>query len=321
MHPITPITQDTRVDVAIIGSGPAGLNAALILGRARLHVLVIDAGHPRHEVSEGVHGFLTREGISPAALREISRSQIAAFPSVTFAEDFVEDAQVTESADPHTWPVTLRCRGGGTIHAKALLLAVGVKDIHLTIPGFSQFWGRSIHLCPYCHGWESRDQPIGVLGIEGQMSHLSHLALLLRNWSADVTVFTNGQELSDEQKHTLQHANIRLVEGVVTSLHGEHDVLASLELAPLKLARGEHIPCRNLFAPLIQVPVPLVKQLKLATDQEPYIQVTPMMQTNRPHIWAAGDCTTRFQSALLAAANGSIAAFSTHMTLTLPHSP
>ena len=304
-----PVTKDVRVDVAIIGSGPAGMSAALILGRARIHVLVIDAGHPRHEVSDGVHGFLSQEGITPAALREISRSQIAAFPSVVFAEDFVDDAQVTDGGE---WPVTLHCRGGGTVRAKALLLAVGVKDIHLDIPNFSQFWGHSIHLCPYCHGWESRDQSIGVLGVEGQMAHLSHLALLLRNWSSDITVFTNGQDLNDENKQTLQNANIRLVEGNVISMHGEHHTLASLSLA-----NGERVKCRHLFAPLVQVPVPVVKQLKLATDQEPYIQVSPMMQTNLPHVWAAGDCTTRFQSVLLAAGNGSIAALSTHMSLIL----
>jgi thioredoxin reductase len=296
-----------EVDVVMIGGGPAGMSAALVLGRARKRALIIDAQRPRHAVAEGVHGFLTREGISPSELRRIGRAQLAPFAHVACIDDEVESVQVIEPVALDTrGGLSMRTRSGTHVTARALLLAVGVIDDHPPIPGYDALWGRSIHVCPFCHGWESRDQALGVLN---HAEAAVHQALLLRTWARDLIVFTNGQPLSDDAAAQLTAAAIPIERAPITALEADGP-----QLTHVILCDGRRIPRQGLFAMPHQRPVPLVEALGLRLSRphpmltSEYIAVDPMQATSQPLIWAAGDCTTPFQSVLEAAANGARAA-------------
>ena len=163
------------VDVVVIGGGPAGLAAALCLGRARRSVLVIDAGAPRHAVAEGVHNFLTRDGMPPAELRAVAWAQMRAHGTVHRHEGTV--ASLERAGD--RWRVA--SSDGDSWTADTVLLATGVVDQHPDVPGYDALWGRSIFHCPYCHGWEVREQPLAVLGRGAALAQLAQLAPLVRS--------------------------------------------------------------------------------------------------------------------------------------------
>jgi thioredoxin reductase len=172
-----------RFDAVIVGAGPAGLSAALILGRCRRRVLVCDAGRPRNAVSHALHGYLTRDGIHPAELRRVGRDELRRYPTVE-----VRDVEVVDGkCETHGFALTFS--DGTTISCRKLLLATGVVDVLPQIEGFQAFYGRSVFHCPYCDGWEVRDQP---LAIYGSGEHGTGLALELTAWSADLVLCTDG---------------------------------------------------------------------------------------------------------------------------------
>lgn len=144
-------------DCVIIGGGPAGLNAALVLGRARKSMVVIDEGRARNRVTRETHGFLTRDYISPGEFRRIAKEQISAYPSVTFAEDTALSITGTDGDFQIT---TVQ---GQTFQSKKVLFAIGMKDLPMDIKGLSDVYGKSAFICPYCDGWELRDQPLVVI--------------------------------------------------------------------------------------------------------------------------------------------------------------
>lgn len=293
-------------DVVIVGGGPAGMSAALVLGRARKRVLMVDAARPRHAVADGVHNLLGREGVAPAELRRIGRAEIAALPTTREVHDAVArvDRDRPDALVVHT-------AGGARHTARALVLAVGVEDVHPELPGFAAKWGGSIHLCPYCHGYEARDQPIGVLG--GAPAQL-HKALLLRGWSDDVILFTDGGALTEEQRAQARAGGLTVREERVVALEGE-----GRELHALRLADGQRVARSTLFVDLEQRPLPLVRDLELALDDGVYLAVDPMTRaTSDPRIYAAGDCTTRMQAVVMAMGAGLHAAGSVNAALTLP---
>lgn len=294
-----------EVDVLIVGGGPAGMSAALYLGRARKRVLVIDAGEPRHRVSKGVHNFLTREGISPDELRQIAWSQMKAYPSVERTEGYVESAEQTATG----WRV--RTREGGVWEGRALLLAVGVIDHHPTIRGYSERWGESIHHCPYCHGWEMKERPLAVLA-SGKPAQ--HLAPLLRGWSDDVILLTNGEALDAEDEEVLQRYKIPIYRSPVVSLEGPGSRLQTISLED-----GTSLAREGLFVAGKQSLPTWVSSLGMDVTEEGYIRVDMMQKTNLPMLWAAGDCTSRMQQVLEAAAQGGRAGAIINATLTLSH--
>ena len=290
------------MDVLIIGGGPAGLSAALMLGRARRQVLVLDAGAPRHAVSSGVHNFVTRDGLPPAALREVAWQQMATYPTVSRAEARI----VSLERQRDRWVATSDT--GSTWQGRVVLLATGVVDVHFPIPGYAERWGHAIHHCPYCHGWEVRDQPLGLVA-HGEVAEM--MAPLLRNWSADVAVFTHGTAASDALRQIVQAREIPLFEAAITGLHG-----SGRELQEVHLADGQVVRRHALFVHTPQRQIPLVDKLGVALTPEGYVDVDPMQHTSVPGVWAAGDLTTRYQQVVEAAAQGSRAAGAIHMALT-----
>lgn len=296
---------EQRFDAIIIGGGPAGLTAALYLGRARKTVLVIDRGNPRHAISEGVHNFLTRDGMPPAALRITAWEQMAAYPSVVRHQASVASLE----REDDVWIAGLK--EGERVEGRAVLLATGVVDEHPDIPGYRERWGHSIHHCPYCHGWEMRDQPLAVLA-SGKAA--GHLAPLLRGWSSDVVLLTHGKPLPPEDRAPLTDAGIQSFDAPVVRLEGPGH-----QLERIVLADGTVLQRSGLFVAAAQHQVPLVEASGVRLNDEGYVDIDPLGATSLPMVWAAGDLTSRYQQVIEAAAQGGRAGAMINAALTLSH--
>lgn len=282
--------DENGIDVVVVGGGPAGLSAALCLGRARRSVLVIDSGEPRHAVAEGVHNFLTREGIPPSDLRVVAWEQMRAYPSVRRHDGTVVSLERRDDR----WIV--RCDRGQSWTASAVLLATGVVDQHPDIRGYDGLWGRSIFLCPYCHGWEVRDQPLAVLG---QGRPLAEFAPLLKSWSNDVVVCTNGVPLEPDLREDLAARGLEIRATVIAELEARDGALAAILFAD-----GSRLDRHAVF--VMQSPrlVGLVAELGLELDERGFVRVDEDGATSAPRLWAAGDLTSKRHQVLEAAAQG-----------------
>ena len=290
--------SDRLYDVVVVGGGPGGLSAALALGRARKRVLLCDSGPRRNATAEHVHNFVTRDGTPPDELRQIGRRQLTTYPNVEASDVGVESISGTRGA----FHVQLT---SGTVEARRVLLCTGMIDEMLPIDGFRELWGRAIFQCPYCHGWELQDRRWAYLGRAADSAHLLPFALLVRGWTRDVAVFTNGTfDVPEEARLRLQAAGIRLETAPLSRLVGREHRLEAVELSD-----GTRVPCDVLFTHPPQRQVELVRALGLALDDDGYVHVDVMKrETSVPGIYAAGDLTTRMQGAILAAASGTQAA-------------
>lgn len=280
-----------KYDVVIVGGGPAGLSAALTLGRARKKVLLCDAGTPRNAAAEQIHGYLTRDGTPPTEFRGIGRQQLQPYPSVEVRDVRVE----TVKGERGALQVALAT---GEVEARRVLLCTGMVDEMMDIEGYAALWGRSIFQCPYCHGWESRERSFGLLA---QKVELLDLAILLRSWTSRVVALTNGgYPLPPEQAQRLARAGVPVDERKVKRLVASGDRLEQVEFV-----QGAPLLIDLLFSRPPQRQVGLVQALGLALDAHGFVQVDDVHgETSRPGIHAAGDLVTPIQGAILAAASG-----------------
>jgi thioredoxin reductase len=293
-------------DAVIVGGGPAGLSAALALGRGRKRVLLCDAGARRNAAAEEVHNFVTRDGTPPNEFRRIAREQLAAYPSVE-----VRDARVTSiTGSKGAFHVEV---GGDVVAARRIVLCTGLIDELLPLEGFEALWGHAVFQCPYCHGWEVQDRAWGYLARAANAPQLLHFAPLLRGWSRDVTVFvTEVFDIPDETRAQLEAAGVRLETSPVARLVADGQRLQAVELA-----NGSRVPCEVLFAHPPQRQLELVRALGVELDDEGLVRVDPMKkETSVPGVYAAGDLTTRLQAAVAAAAAGMQAAAVVNAELT-----
>jgi thioredoxin reductase len=190
-----------RLDVVVVGGGPAGLSAALVLARARRSVALIDEGKPRNAPSRAVHNFLSRDGIAPSELLQISRAQLAAYPTVRFLRSRAVDAQRLR----HGFEVVTA--EGERVLGRKLILATGLTDQLPAVPGMMELYGRGVFSCPYCDGWELRDRPLVVYGRDDERG--GQFALELTGWSRDIVLCTDGpSELTDECRARLERNGI-----------------------------------------------------------------------------------------------------------------
>jgi thioredoxin reductase len=289
-------------DVVIIGGGPAGLNAALILGRVGRPVLLADDGQPRNAPSAAVHGFLSRDGADPAEIRRTARQELARYPSIQARDTTVQAAAPADDG----FEVTLA--DGTTAHPRRLLLATGVTDQLPAVDGLASLWGRGVYHCPYCHGWEAREQEVAVLGGDDQAVHL---ALNLARLGCDIIVCSNGPiRASDPARAALDARQIRVCEDPVSKVDGEPGRYVRLHLAP-----GQTLERHALFIP----PAPLQRSglaetLGCAFLDDGAVQVNELGQTTVPGVYAAGDmCRTPAMpypaaQVIMAAAQGARAA-------------
>ncbi|HLL67715.1 MAG TPA: NAD(P)/FAD-dependent oxidoreductase [Micromonosporaceae bacterium] len=293
--------QSTRVcDVAVIGGGAAGLTAAVVLGRARRSVTVIDAGSPRNAPAAGVHGFLSRDGIRPAELITAGRREVEHYGGVVLGGEARTAHRVAGG-----FRVTLD--DGTVVTARRLLVTTGLVDELPDVAGVRERWGRDVVHCPYCHGWEVRDQPIGVLG-SGPMA--VHMTLLFRQWTADLVLFTHtAPPLTDEQAEQLAARGVRVVPGVVDSL----DVIDD-RIAGVRLADGTVIPRQAVaVTPRFVASAQVLATLGLAPSNHPlgvgeFVAADPTGLTTVPGVWVAGNVTDLTAGVVASAAGGMSAA-------------
>jgi thioredoxin reductase len=293
-------------DVLIVGGGPAGLSAALALGRGRKRVLVCDFGPRRNAAAVHVQNFVTRDGTPPEEFRRIGREQLGRYPNVV-----VKDASVGSLSGARG---AFRAQlGSEVVEARRVLLCTGLIDEPVAIDGFRELWGSAIFQCPYCHGWELQDRQWGYLVLPARAPHFVPFAIKLRGWSRSVTVFTGGLEIAPEARAQIEGAGVRLEVAPVSRLVAREGRLAAVELA-----NGATVPCEVLFAHPPQRQVELVRALGVELDEDGFVRIDPMKrETSVAGVYAAGDLTTRMQGAVLAAASGTQAATMINVELTM----
>ena len=286
-------------DVIVIGGGAAGLSAALVLGRARRRVAVIDSGEPRNAPAAHMHGYLSRDGMSPAALLERGREEAGGY-----GVEFVSDGVV--SIEPG---FSVELAGGDRMEARRLLIATGATDVLPEIPGAKERWGRDFLHCPYCHGWEVRGRPIGVLSTgAGSVEH----AQLLRQWSEDVVFFVHSHELPAAEREQLEGRGIDVVEGEVERLVVERDELTGVATEDGRIVAREAVFIRPNMRPRGS---DLIAQLSCEADALGFVQVDEAGRTSVTGVWAAGNVANPRAQVITAAGEGSAAAIAINADL------
>lgn len=289
-------------DVVVVGGGPAGLSAALVLGRCRRRVLVCDDGRYRNASSIGLHAFLSRDGIHPSELRRIGGEQLGRY-DVEIRRERVSEARVVEGG------FELQMEGGERLSCRRLLLATGVADEKPAIEGLEQFYGTSVFHCPYCDGWEVRDQPLAVYG---QGRNGAGLALKLKQWSADVALCSDGPARLDAAGAArLERAGIAVYPAKILRLEGSGEVLEQIVFRT-----GAPLSRRALFLSTGQEQrSDLAYRLGCSFNRKRTVQTGTLEGTNVPGLYVAGDASKDVQLAIVAAAEGAKAAIAINGSL------
>ncbi|MEU5131885.1 NAD(P)/FAD-dependent oxidoreductase [Streptomyces californicus] len=296
-----------RYDVVIVGGGAAGLSGALALARARRSVLVIDAGEPRNAPASHVHNYLGRESTPPGELLAIGRNEAAGYGAEIVAGRVASAERLPGAEDVGFRVVT---EDGRRVEARRLLVTTGLVDELPPVPGLAERWGREVLHCPYCHGHEVADRPIGVLAT-GPLA--VHQALMWRQWSDDVTLFLHtGPEPSAEEYEELAARDVAVVDGEVAGLEVADDRFAGVRLASGRVVPREALVVQARFtarsAVLESLGLTPVAQEMAGTVVGTYIPSDPTGATEVPGVWVAGNVTRLTEQVVGAAAAGLMAA-------------
>jgi thioredoxin reductase len=291
-------------EVIIVGGGPAGLSAGLILGRCQRRVLLVDTNRPRNWASRALHGFLTRDGIHPRELRKRGREELEQYETVQLRQIEAKAVRQTTSG----FQVTL-C-DNSRHECRKLLLATGVVDELPEVDGIDEFYGRSVFHCPYCDGWECRDQPIAVYGKKA--AHATGLALNLTVWSRDLVVCTDGVPVSASDATRLAAQRIHVRTERVARLEGSRG-----QLERIVFASGDGIERRFMFFSTGQHhSSDLAAALGCQFTRKGAVRTGEYEVTNIPGLYVAGDASRLVQLAIVAASEGAQAAFAINTALT-----
>ncbi|MFJ3582156.1 NAD(P)/FAD-dependent oxidoreductase [Streptomyces sp. NPDC090127] len=304
----TSTGEPPQYDVVVVGGGAAGLSAALILGRSRRRTLVVDAGEPRNAPAAHMHGYLSRDGMDPAEFLQAGRREIAAY-GVEWTTGQVTGA-VREIGGADGFVVTVN--DGRLVRARRLVVTTGLLDELPAVDGMAERWGRDVLHCPYCHGWEVRDQAFGVLAhpVLG-----AHQALIVAHWSPDVTLFLHtAGPLPEEQGAQVAAAGIEVVTGEVAGLAVEDDRLTGVAMAD-----GRVVARDVLFVGTRMTPRDgLLTALGAATRETPFgpfVAVDETGRTSVPGVWAAGNAIGAQEQVINAASGGYRAGVAINMEL------
>jgi thioredoxin reductase len=288
--------EDASWEVIIIGAGPAGLSAALILGRCRRRALLVDANRPRNSASRALHGFLTRDGVKPQELRRQGRRQLARYPSVHFKQLDAVSARCLAAGFEVTFSDGRRRR------CRKLLLATGVVDDLPDVVGLRELYGRSVFHCPYCDGWESRDKAIAVYG---KGANAVDLAIGMKVWSTDLVVCTDGQPLSPNDLHRAARHHVTVRQERIKRLEGSNRQLQRIVFANEdRLARSV-----RFFSSGQRQASNLAASLGCAFTRKGAVKTGEYEVTDVHGLFVAGDASRLVQLAIVAASEGAQAAF------------
>ena len=290
-------------DVVIVGAGPAGLSAALVLGRCRRTVLVCDNGHPRNEASHAMHGFLTRDGMPPLEFLRQAREELKPYTTVSLRDVTVTDAR----CENNRFVTTLET--GEIIESRKLLVATGVRDNVPRIDGIDELYGTSVFHCPYCDGWEVRDAPLAVYG-KGEKGY--GLSLELTAWSSDILLCTDGpSELAERQIARLSRNGIVVVEEPVRRLEGSGGILQRI------IFDGREPAARRalFFTTGQQQQSALATSLGCELNDKGTVHTGKYETTHLRGLYVAGDASRAVQWVVVAASEGAEAAFAINTDL------
>ena len=291
-------------DAIVVGGGPAGLSAALVLGRCRRRVLVCDAGEPRNRHSHQLHAYLTRDGVPPAEFLDMARAGLSAYPGVEIRRCTVAGAERAGRQ------FVLRLADGTQARARKLLLATGVRDELPRIEGIEEFYGRTVHHCPYCDGWESRDEPVAVYGRRRRAFEMSRA---MTAWSDDIVLCSDGAAgLTTEQKRQLARNGVRIIEERILRLAGSDG-----QLDAIVFAGGRRLARRRMFFDLpSHAQSELPRQLGCRMRRDGSVHCSGYEATDVPGVFTAGNVAGDVQLVVFAAAEGAKAAFGINLSLT-----
>ena len=285
------------LDCVIIGGGPSGLNASLVLARARKNIILFDEDKPRNAVTHESHGFITRDGIKPSEFKRLAKLDLLKYPNLTMQNQRVAEVKKEKQG------FSIYTESGEVYESRKIILATGLKDDIPEIDGIHDFYGTSLFSCPFCDGWELQDRPLVLIA---DNPNAFHKAKLIFNWSKDLVVCTNGNNIfSDEQKELLANNNIQIIEDEILALQGDKGQLNSI-----RFKNGYEIERTGGF---------VMAQLKQATSLAESlgcnllpnggIETDHFGRTNIEGVYASGDLTkaTPFQ-VIVAASEGAITA-------------
>ena len=289
-------------DTVVVGGGPAGLSAGLVLGRCMRHALMCDDGRYRNARSDALHCYMGHDGIRPAELLDRARSQLKPYDTISTVRSSVTSIK----KEDHRFAVAFKT--GASVRARSIIVATGVVDELPAIPGIETLFGKSVHVCPYCDGWEHRNAPVAVYG-RGDKG--TNFAMLLRQWTDDLVLCTDGSPLYAEQKDRLRRRGVEVREQAIESLMEKNGCLEAI-----RFKGGEALPRRALFFTTDQHPrSPLLEGLGCVYDEKGGLACDGDGKTNIPGVYVAGDVSRDVQLAIIAAAEGARAALAVNRFL------
>ncbi|HYC83749.1 MAG TPA: NAD(P)/FAD-dependent oxidoreductase [Chryseosolibacter sp.] len=288
--------NNNSFDVIIVGGSYSGLAAAMGLGRALRHVLVIDSGLPCNRQTPHSHNFLTQDGNTPAEIAALARQQVEAYPTVKFMRAVATRGRKKENG------FEIEADSGEKFLATKLIFATGIRDIMPDLQGFAECWGISVIHCPYCHGYEVRNEKTGILA-NGEAGY--DYCALISNWTRDLTLFTNGPAiLTSEQISKLERHKIEIVETEVRKIEHTNGHIRSIVFKDGRRFELAALYCRPAFQQHCAIP----ETLGCEMTEDGYIKTDVLQKTSVPGIYACGDNSVRMRSVAMAISAGTIAA-------------
>jgi len=282
-------------DVLVVGGGAAGLSAALVLSRARRNVVVVDAGHPRNAPAAHMQGFLSRDGMPPADLLAAGRQEVTRYGATIMEGTVLDLIRVDDSS------IQALMDDGRRLDARRVLITTGLHDELPAVPGLAARWGRDVLHCPYCHGWEVRDQPLGFLWHGPDTARYAHI---VRQWTHDLVVFAPEGALASQDRSQYVARAIGIVEGNVDHLVIEDDALHGVAMSD-----GRIVPRHAVFvAPRFTPHSALLADLGCALDDHGWVTTGANGATTVPGVWVAGNVANPRAQVITAAGEGSAAA-------------
>jgi len=282
-------------DVIIIGGSYAGLSAAMAAGRSMREVLIIDSGKPCNRQTPHSHNFVTHDGETPAAIVQKAREQVLKYPTVQLINDTANVATKTE------YGFEIKTISNKTYFTRKIIFATGVLDIMPEIPGFGECWGISVLHCPYCHGYEVKNKPLGII-TNGDIAF--EMCKMIQHWSKELTLFCNGKStLNEVQYLQLRNHNITVVEKEISTLLHEDGYVKHIKFNDDTSQNVKAIFSRLAFEQNSKMP----ESLGCTITEQGFLQVDAFQKTTITGVYATGDCTTMFRAVSFAVGMGTLA--------------